>query len=435
VREQRDSAAGITEWTLSNGARVIVKPTQNDPDQLLLRAWSPGGFSVTPDSLFFTPGRMVARVMTEAGGVGATNHDALARELSTTGIRSMNVDIGFGDESIDLVGSPKERETLFQLLHLQFTAPTLDSAALAGWQSLAKYQGSGLSFDDQLNQTLAGGNPRMQPVSTDLAELATREQLLAVQHDRFGNAGDFTFTLVGAVTPEEVRPLVERYLASLPSTDKRETPSGEDARPFLHRVDQIVRTFEIPKAQTVLVFDGSFPSAPDAYLRERQRLAALSGVLQNRLRIRLREQLGGTYSPMISSRTYALPDEHYRVLFSFDAAPERMPQLNRELLDILDSVRTKSVSATEATQVTAVQQRQLETQLQNNAYWMSKIGEYNRLGIPLDKILTPYPEREVTPAEIEAAAKHYLPEDVYMHFTVMPRDSMSYARGDSTTTQ
>jgi zinc protease len=275
----------------------------------------------------------------------------------------------------------------------------------------------------------------MQPVSTGLAELATREQLMAVQHDRFGNAGDFTFTLVGAVTPDEVRPLVERYLASLPSTEKREKPSGEDVRPFLHRVNQINRTFEIPKAQTVLVFDGSFPSAPDEYLRERQRLAALTGVLRDRLRVRLREELGGTYSPFISSRTYALPDEHFRVLIGFDAAPERMPQLNRELLTILDAVRTKGVSAVEATQATAVQRRQLETQLQNNSYWMNTIGEYHRLGIPLDKILTPYPEREVTPVELEAAAKHYLPKDVYLHLTVMPRDSMSYARGDSTTTQ
>ena len=57
------------------------------------------------------------------------------------------------------------------------------------------------------------------------------------------------------------------------------------------------------------------------------------------------------------------------------------------------------------------------------------------LGIPLDENMTPYPEREVTPAELEAVAKHYLPEDVYLHLTVMPSDSTSYARGDSTTTQ
>jgi zinc protease len=435
VSEQLDAKAGITEWILSNGARVIVKPSQNDPDELLVRAWSPGGFSVVPDSLFFTPGRMVARVMTDVGGVAATGHDALVDQLSTSGVRSLNVDIGFADESVDIAGSPRELETLFQLLHIQFTAPMLDSAALSGWQSLAKYQRSGFSIDDQFDQMIARGNPRMQPVQTQLAELATLEQLRAMHHDRFGNAGDFTFIFVGAITPEEVRPFVERYLASLPSTAERETPKGEEVKPFLSRISSTPRVLELPKAQTLLLFDGAFPSAPDAYLRERQRLSALTGVLRERLRVRLREELAGTYSPFIRSSTYALPNEHYRVLIAFDAAPERMHALNKELMGILDSLRTNGVSAAEATRVATVERRQLETSLQSNEYWMDAIGQYHRLGIPLDRILTPYPEREVTPAELQTAAKEYLPNDVYMHLTLMPKDSTSYARGDSATSR
>ncbi len=433
VRETRDTVAGITEWTLSNGARVLVKPTENDPDELLLRAWSPGGLSVMPDSLFFTPGRMVARVMSEVGGVGKIGQDALGEEFAARGVRSLKVDIGFADESIDLAGSPKALETLFQLLHRQFTAPMLDSAALSGWQSLAKYQLHSVSIDDQLNQMLAGGNPRMMPVQTQIAELATLEQLRAVHHDRFGNAGDFTFTLVGAITPEEVRPYVERYLASLPSTKERETPKKDNLKPYLHRVNSIRPVLPVPKAQTVLVFDGAFPSAPTDYLRERERLSALTGVLQDRLRMRLREELAATYSPSVTSETLALPDEHYRVLIAFDAAPERMHQLNKELMKVLAALRTNGVTAAEATRAATVQRRQLETRLQSNAYWMGMIGQYHRLGIPLDEIPAPYPEQEVTPAELQAAAKRYLPDDVYLHLTMMPEDSTSYARGDSAT--
>lgn len=435
VTESHDSAAGITEWTLSNGARVILKPTPNDPDEVLLEAWSPGGFSVMPDSLFFTPGRMVARVMTDLGGIGSLEHGALADRLSTTGIRSFETNISFNDESVALGGSPRALETLFQLLHVQLTAPPLDSATLAGWQSLAKYGGAGFSIDDQLNQLLAGQNPRLQPVSTQLAELATVKQLLAVHHDRFGNAADFTFIVVGATTPDEVRPLVERYVASLPATGRHETPTGEDVKPFLHRVTSIVPVIPFPRAQTVLVFDGPFPTAPADYLLERQRLGALTGVLQDRLRMRLREELSGTYSPAALSETLALPDEHFRVLIGFDAAPERMHELNLALLHLVDTLRTRGVTAAEAARVATVQRRQLETRLQSNQYWMQSLVLYHRLGIPLDRIPSPYPEREVTPAELQTAAQRYLPNDVFLHATLMPQDSTSYARADSTTTR
>ena len=431
VSEKVDRLSGITEWTLSNGARVIVKPTQNDPDDLRMRAWSPGGFSMMPDSLFDTPGRMVARVMTEAGGLGGTSHDALERQLSTTGLRDMTVNVGYADESIDMAGSPKDLETLFQLMHLEFTAPMLDTVALAGWQSLAKYEGSSFSLDDQLNITFARGNPRLLPVSTGIAELATMKQLFAAYHDRFGNAGDFTFTLVGATTTKELRPLVERYLASLPSTGKREHPVPMEDHTFLHRANQTFNALQLPKAQTLLVFDGPFPDTPSVYLREREKLAALTGIVNDRLRVRLREQLGGTYSPFIGSETYGLPEERYRVAIAFDAAPERMHSLNREMLNVLDSVRIGGVTAAEATRAAAVQHRQLETRLQDNDYWMNAIGSYIRLGIPLDKVASPYPERQVTPSELRAAANRYLPGDVYIHLTAMPEDSTSYARSDS----
>ena len=435
VHESVDSAAGITEWTLSNGAHVLVKPTQSDPDELLLNAWSPGGFAAMPDSLFFTPGRMVARLMSDAVNVGAFGRATLSDKLAMSGIRSFDASIGFTDQAMSLSGSPSSLESIFQLLHVQFTAPIVDSAMLAGWQSLAKYQGVGSSIDDQLNDMLAGGDPRMQPVQTGIAELATLPQLLAVHHNRFGNASNFTFTLVGAVSPAEVRPYVERYIASLPSTGEHDIPKYQDVKPYMRRLNRTVRTIPLPKAQTVLVFDGAFPTKPDEYLLERQRLGALTGVFQYRLRTRLREQLSGTYSPSVSSETIAIPDEHFRVIASFDAAPERMHELNVELEHLVESLRTHEVTEDEAERVATVQRRQLETRLQSNDYWARTMILYRRLGIPLDRIPSPYPEKEVPPAQLQAAAQRYLPDDVFLHATFMPVDSTSYPQPDSAKTR
>jgi len=79
-----------------------------------------------------------------------------------------------------------------------------------------------------------------------------------------------------------------------------------------------------------------------------------------------------------------------------------------------------------------VQRQQLETRLQSNEYWLNAIEQYLRLGISLDDIATPYPEKEVTPSELSAAAKRYLPDDVFVHLTLMPEDSTSYGQRDST---
>ncbi|MBX6333506.1 MAG: insulinase family protein [Gemmatimonadaceae bacterium] len=431
MRETVHRAAGITEWTLSNGARVLFKPSRSNPDALLLRAWSPGGFSLVPDSLFYRSGRMVALLMTEAAGLGAHGQDDLLQRLSTTGVRDFRVHIGYADESIDLAGSPRDLATLFQMLYLQFTAPTLDTAAVASWRSLAKYRGRGFSLDDQLTQTFARGNARMLPVQTSLADLVSVPEAMAVYHDRFGNAGDFTFFIVGAATPKQVKPLVERYLASLPSTGKHETPVVPDVAPFTMRQRLTFPVQTVPRSDALMVFDGPFPVAPEAYLQERERLGVLTGIVSKRLRERLREQLGGTYSPQVVAQTYLLPPEHYRVRIMFNADPARMTELDREMFKLLDSVRTVGATPAELAARVRIQRRRLETVLQDDRYWLETMELYSRLGIPLDRIVSPFPEAQVTPAELAEAAQRYLPRDVYIHMIAEPRDSTLYTKADS----
>ena len=424
VGETHHAASGITEWTLSNGARVLFKPSGNDPDDLLLRAWSPGGFSRVPDSLFFGSGRMVARMMTETSRLGSHERDIRVPRLATSGVRELEVDIGFGDESISLRGSPRRLESLFQTLHRQFTEPGLDSAALAAWKNYAKYQGRPFSIFDQLAQTFARGNPRLMPVSTQLADLARLDEAMAVYRDRFGNAGDFTFTIVGAATAAQVKPLVERYLASLPATAERETAKDVEVRPFLMRVVETTRPYDVPKASTLLVFDGLISADPAVYLSERDLLATLTGVLTRRLRERLREELGATYGVAVMDRSYPLPKEHYQVLISFDAAPDRMRSLKRELSAILDAVRDSGATDVELARAETAQRRHLETLLQDNEYWMERIGLFARLGISFDRIVDPYEAGAVTPAELAEAARRFLPDDVYIQITAMPSETL-----------
>ncbi|HZS61199.1 MAG TPA: insulinase family protein [Gemmatimonadaceae bacterium] len=430
VAERYDTLARITEWTLSNGAKVIVKPSRNDPDEVQLRAWGVGGFAMTPDSLFFTPGRLVAKVMTDVGGLGATSHDALSKRMAANGVDPIRVDIGYADQSIQLGGPPRDLETVFQLMYLQFAAPMLDTATLVGWQSLAKYEGPSFSIDNMLSLMLAMGEKRMLPLTNGVAELATVDQLMAVYRNRFGNAANFTFTLVGAASVAQVRPLVERYLASLPSAGRRDSVKGLDI-PSYHKTRQTSKTMPTPRALSLLVFDDTLSADSSTFLLQRERLAALTNVLQDRVRVRLRQELGGTYSPIVSSLTYPLPRERYRVEILFDAEPKRLRSLNRELETLLDSVRSHEVSAAEAARASAMLHRRLETHLQDNEYWLTTIGAYARLGIPLDKIINPYPEAQVSPAELLAAAKRFIPDDRFLHLMALPADTIRYAPLDT----
>jgi Predicted Zn-dependent peptidases len=165
---------------------------------------------------------------------------------------------------------------------------------------------------------------------------------------------------------------------------------------------------------------------------ERQRLAVLSDVLRVRLRNKLREELGATYGVGVNMKTYHLPQEHYRVGFQFDAAPERIDELIDVFTAELDSVRTQGVTSAELARVATVHKRRFETRLQQNRYWLSTIHLYDRLGIPLDQIVVPSDPSAVTPVVIRDAAERYLPRDSYLQMTYLPKDSTSGSPSDTT---
>ena len=402
----------------------------NDPDDLRIRAWSPGGLSLLPDSLFYSPGRMVAKVMTEATGMGKPDSDDVMSDLEASGVRELRVEIGYAEETIDIAGSPSEMETLFELMNRQFTAPRLDSAALATWANLAKYQPRPVNIHDLFNQIFARGNRRLLPVQTMAAQAAKVEQMRAVHRHRFGNAGDFTFIIVGAASSEEVRPLVERYLASLPSKGpdvEREVPDDPEVAPFIGTNRTRRKVLPFPRTDVLLTFDGKFSTEPENYLRERQRLEALALVLERRLRYRLREEIAGTYGVGVDARTYRLYDEHFRVMINYQAAPELADDMDEALFEILDAVREEGATPDELEIVTAVQRRRLEAALQYNGYWMQQLELYHRLGLPIDKIVSPYPTNgfwALTPTDLKEAAQAYLPKNAYVHIMQFPKDDV-----------
>ena len=227
VKTTERSEAGVTEWTLSNGATVVLKPTKLKEDQILFRAFAPGGTSLASDADF--PSARAADSVIGASGAGQFNAVTLDKLLNGKAVVVQpfidEIDQGMGGGS-----TPQDLETLFQLLYLRFTQPRADPTAFAAMAAqarslLANQQASpDVVFNQTVDAALSGNHPRRQPetpASVDRWNLdRSRWRFYKA---RFADASNFTFVFVGSFNVDTIKPLVETYLASLPATNAHET--------------------------------------------------------------------------------------------------------------------------------------------------------------------------------------------------------------------
>ena len=429
VSEKSDSALGTREWTLANGVRVIVKPTDFRDDEVLLGAHSPGGTSLAPDRSAFSAA-LATQVVT-LGGVSRFSAIELQKKLAGTAVR---VSPYITDESEGFSGSasPRDVETMLQLVHLYFTAPRADSTAFAAFVANARAslanrgRSPQAAFQDTLQVTLAQHHPRERPLTAARLDELDMQAALAFYRDRFADASDFTFVVVGNVTPDSLRPLVERYLGSLPSTRRKESWKDLGIRPPDGVVAREVRAGIEPKAQTQIVFTGPF----EYTAANRFALRARGDVLNIKLREQLREELGGTYGVSVSAVSSHAPRQEYAVSIAFGSAPERAEQLTRAVFAQIDSLQAKGATPDDVAKVKETQLRARETSLKQNGFWLGQLAAYDQNGEDPRGILE-YGKlvASLTPATIKAAANRYLNEKSYVQVRLYPEQGAPRAAG------
>lgn len=420
VAESVDEATGVHEWRLSNGTRVLLKPTTFKDDEVLFRGWSPGGTSLVPDSLLVSAS--FAATVVQLGGIGDFDLPRLEKALAGTAA-SVSPAIGTLEESLSGVASPRDLETMFQLAYLYFTAPRADSAAFASLrQRLLPYlqnrsRSPESAFADTLQMTLANGHPRSRPLTPAMLDELRLDDAIRIYRERFASASDFTFALVGRFDLDSVRPLVERWIGGLPSSGTTERWRDVGIRPPDGVVRKVVRRGGEPKASTQLVLTG-----PAEYsLEEQTVMSALGEVLNIRLRDALREELGGTYGASVSAALQREPYGAYSVSIGFGSAPERVDELTAIVFAQLDSLARVPPSDEEIATVKTIMRRARETTMRQNGFWIGQIAAYDRAGWPLALVL----EGEqriagITPDRLLAAARRYLDKARYVQVTLLP---------------
>ena len=415
------TSIGAVEWKLSNGARVIIKPTDFKADEVLFSAYSPGGTSLASDSDYMSAA-LASQVM-QLGGLGTFNRIDLGKTLAG---KAANVAPSIGETTEGLSGrsSPKDIETMFQLAYLTFTAPRLDTVVFTTFrgQAATVLANRGLSpdavFQDTIQVTLAQHAFRARPLTPTVFEEVKAEKSLAFYKDRFADASDFTFVLVGNVDTAAVKPLVETYLASLPNKGRVEKARDTGVKPPKGFVERIVRKGTEQKASTRLVFTGACTYTPD----NRFLLRALTTLMQTRLNESLRERLGGTYSPNVSGSCQREPRQEYAVTVAFGSSPENVEVLSKATLALIDSLKAQPVPQADVDKVKEEILRAREVEVKTNAYWLGNIGARDQAGEDLGGLGPSYDEmvRKLTPAMIQQAARKYFDTANYARFVLLP---------------
>lgn len=415
-----DTALGITVWRLSNGARVVLKPTDFKADEILFRAISPGGTSLAADQDYVAA--LTAEDVVSQGGLGRLTLTDLDKALATKNA-AVRADIGSTDEGLAGGASRQDLETMFQLVYLTFTAPRADRTAFGVLTAnlrrmLANQEAEPETvFDRTLAAALTSDHPRARPLTPAMVDQMSLERSLAFYRDRFADASDFTFVFVGSFDLATMRPLVERYLASLPALGRRETPRDVGIRTPATVVRREVRKGVEPKSQASIVFSGEFENTEANRLLISTMAASLSGNLHRTLR----EDEGGTYGVSVDPTFGFRPIQEYRVAISFGCDPARVDALVAEAWRVIAEFKDAGPSRGQMADGRLAADRDLETNLQQNPYWLNRLTQaYSRNEDPATAVDPRRFYDTLTATAVRDAARRYLDERRFVEVILRP---------------
>jgi zinc protease len=410
---------GITEWTLSNGATVVLKPTKLKEDQILFRALAPGGTSLASEA-DFNAARVAADVVA-AGGVGRFDAVMLDKILAGKAL-AVAPFIGDLEEGMGGGSTPQDLETMFQLLYLRFTQPRADPLAFAAMASQARglLANRSASPDVVFNQTidavLSRNSPRRQPETPATVDKWNLAASLAFYKARFADASHFTFVFVGSFTPETIKPLVETYIASLPATHGRETWRDLGIAPPTGVVEKTIEMGIAPKSQVAIVFSGPF-EYDDAH---KLALRTMTLVLQSRLFDSIRQELGGTYSITATPSAAKVPRPDYSVRIEWTCDPARTAMLVQRVFEEIEALKASYISRDQIGRIRQGLLREYELDSQENGYFLNDIARRYADGDVAAASNLPDQIAALTGPAIQQAAQTYLNTSNYVKVTLTP---------------
>ncbi len=368
---------GTTELTLSNGVSVTLKQTDFKNDQIMMSAIRPGGKNNYGLKDKFNAEYATAVV----GSMGVGNFSPLdLRKMLAGKSVSANPLFSATTEGINGNSTVKDVETMLQLMHLYFTEPRKDTSLFRSYVQKNKSQvammgaNPQVAFIDTVSKVLYNNNP-LAPIAIPKAENFDKinlDRTLQIYNERFGNVNGMHFTFVGSFKEEELKPLIERYIASLPSSNKKFTYVDNKLRPVKGKVDVNIYKGSEPKSLILAFYSGETPYSEDLELKA----AAISEVLNIRIIEELREKIQGIYGGGIFPQFEKLPYPHYMFVLQLPGGPEKVDTLLYAASKEIENLKKFGPSKENLDKVKQQWKEQYKINKKENNYWLSQLQDF-----------------------------------------------------------
>lgn len=419
VNEQKIDAIDATELTLSNGIKVILKHTEFKNDQVLFSSFSKGGVSLSSDENYQSANE--AGIIAQSG-VGQFSPSQLNKYLAGNTARAgsyiSTLYQGYGGSA-----SPKDLETAFQLVYAYGTSPRKDVDIFnknMGDSKVVianKNANPNAVFGDTIQSVLSSHHKRALPTTLADLEKISLDKAFEFYKDRFADNGEQVFVIVGAFDMAKIKPLIETYIASLPTLGKKQNFVDNGIRTPKGKIVKTVYKGLEDKAAVQLYIHGDYDYNMDNNIQ----LDAVKSALEIKILERLREKESGVYSPKVGLSLEKYPNAHYYFTISFSCAPANVEKLIAAALDEVGKIKASGASADDISKFKSEELRQYELSLRDNSYWLGYITNRMKYGDDLAQNKT-YVQKVngVTVESSKVAADQYLNEDNYIRFVLLP---------------
>jgi zinc protease len=422
VKESHSETMGISTIEFANGVSVALKPTTFKNDEIRFSSMREGGYSLATTENF--DNASMAATIISKGGLAEFNALEIERLISGKQVYVAPYVHRF-TEGVTGFSSNEDFETLLQLTYLTYTAPRKDVDKFEQFiKNKKEYNKNSLNSPD--TYFADGINKVMMQNSSRTATLLTPEKLDKISLDkafdfyksRFESAYGTRFFIVGSFEVDEVKPLLTKYLGSLPGNKISTSYKDHGMRPLKgeHRHSYPRNTVE--KSKVLMRFTGKYPDSQKARIE----MGLLTDILTIKLNKKLREEIGGVYSPYASSTILQRPFNSYRMDVYFTCSPANVDTLIQATFGEIEKMKN-GITSEDLTKVKNAWLKNRKGSLETNGYWRRVMEDQWTRGED-EKDFEQFESqiKEVSSKQLSKLAKKYLKKEEHLEFILNPQD-------------